>query len=1219
MRRKRRELAALTSSNNRSRGVAVALSILDIRVTVARRRLTLTLACGVYDRLVPRCASCGQENPSGARFCFACGSRLDLPRVAGEERKIVTVLFADVTGSTELGDRLDAEELREVMSAWYQAMRSEIEAQGGTVEKYIGDAVMAVFGVPVSHEDDPARALRAALAIRDRLVVLNRELAASHGVGIEIRTGVNTGEAMTTLDPPPGEAMVTGVAVNAAARLEQLADPGQTLVAERTARSAPGFRFEDLGLLQVRGMQERVRAFALVAAAPELAKRGLPGVEAPLVGRERELDLLTALQERVVVERRPHLVTIYGDPGVGKSRLVGELLQRLSAGSEAPRIVTGRCLSYGEGITYWPLAEMLKDLTDVADDDPTEIVVERIKAVVTEALGSDSAAPHGLIGAALAFTLGLDSGDPEFARLQPSAVHVELHRAWRTLLSALTEERPLVVVVDDIHWADRALLDLLEEVAERVQGPLLLVCTARPELTDRHPTWGGGRRSISGLFLGPLSTDAARVLVMHLLDVDLLPEKTRAQILERAEGNPFFLEEILRHLIDEGGIVRAGDRWTATDELVQVELPDTVQAVLAARIDLLEPREKRTLQQASVVGRVFWSGAVAALVDDPEGLDSALRRLEERELVATRSVSSLVGEEEFAFKHILTRDVAYATLPRRERPSAHARAAAWIEDSTGDRRAEFVGLLAHHYAQAYRGARLDRSFDAGELEVLRIHAFESLLEGSHVALRGAGYARARALAESALDFATAPAEQATALEALGHGHSYAAMGDGAWRCYSQAADTLVESGSNDGERIARLCGSALETVCRWTGTLHTIPPESAALPYLELGIERATGDGEGRVRLLIAESFWGRTYPETSLEYRDSRLAREAGQSAAAMAERIGRPDLAVVALDAVQDSFQQELRYRESNAVSLRRLNLARSAGDLSELGDSYAVAAWSAVYLGSFRDARLIAQEGYELLRIDAPVRATHALSWGALAAFHLGDWDELLADLDRVREGLGERADAPVSGYASPWPAAAFVHEARGDRSASDRLLDQVYAIERERGLLSSHLSPLVARTLILRGDLAAARRRLDELLERERGELPFLLAAKAELLLQEERWSELQDFAESLRLSVGHSGARMLAPIADRLSGRAALAANEPSDALRLLDAAASGFATLEMAVDAAVARLDVAEALFELGRRADARRSATDACEALERVGYLQALARATASLSRPAG
>ena len=311
---------------------------------------------------------------------------------------------------------------------------------------------------------------------------------------------------------------------------------------------------------------------------------------------------------------------------------------------------------------------------------------------------------------------------------------------------------------------------------------------------------------------------------------------------------------------------------------MRVELPDTVQAVLAARIDLLEPREKHTLQQASVVGRVFWRGAVAALVADRETVNPDLRRLEERELVATRLSSSLIGQEELAFSHILTRDVAYETLPRRERPSAHARVAHWIEETTGDRRGEFVGLLAHHYAEAYRGARLDRAYDPEELEELRVRAFELLLEGSQLALRGAAYRGARSLGESAIEVAATPAERATALEALGDGFRHAALGDGALRCYARAADALVGSGSTDGERVARLYGLALETVCRWTGTMTEIPPEAAAAAYLEAGLERLTeGDGEARVRLMTAQSFWAACFPQTTSPYRDPEVAHETG------------------------------------------------------------------------------------------------------------------------------------------------------------------------------------------------------------------------------------------------------------------------------------------------------------------------------------------------------
>ncbi len=1131
----------------------------------------------------------------------------------------MTVLFVDVTGSTGLADRLDAEELREVMSTWFGAIRSEIEAQGGTVEKYIGDAVMAVFGVPAAHEDDPARALRTALAVRDRLVELNDELAARHAIRIEVRTGINTGEAVTTFNPAPGEGIVTGVAVNAAARLEQLAEPGQILVAERTVRAAPGFRFEDLGALQLRGKEQGVRAFSLLGAEPDAAIRGIPGLRAPLVGREQELDLLLSLQERAIAERRPQLVTIYGDPGVGKSRLVRELLARLASLPDPPRILVGPCLSYGDGIAYWPLAESLKGLAGVSDDDPAGTVLRRIDELVEDLLGSVPSQARAATAAALAFTLGLDGGSTEFARLQPSSIRAELHKAWRTVLSAAAELGPLVVVVEDIHWADPVLLDLLEEVAERAQGPLLFVCPARPELTDGRPTWGGGRRSFSAVFLRPLSPEAAGVLAGHLLDVDGLPEAARARILERAEGNPFFLEEILRQLIDEGRIVRGGTRWQAMDGLERVELPDTVQSVLAARIDLLQPSEKHTLQQASVVGRVFWRGAVTALVADRETVDPDLRRLEERELVAERLTSSLVGEQELAFSHILTRDVAYETLPRRERPNAHARVASWIEEITGDRRGEFVGLLAHHYGEAYRGARLDRSYDPGELELLRERAFELLVEASTVALRGAAYGAARSLAEAALEVAATPEERATAFETLGHGYKHAGFGDGAWSSYAAGADALVESNSSDRDRAARLCGLALEVVCRWTGTISDRPDEAKALACLEAGLTLlGEGDSDARVRLMTAQAFWAHAFPQTALEYQDPVLAVETGLAAAAMAERLGRPDLAVAALDAVQHNLQRQLRYGDAAETARDRLELARTAGDLAELGDSFAVAAWNTLYLGSFEEAQTVGREGYESLVSDAPVYAAHALAWSALASFYLGDWDRLLADLDLVIAGLGERADTLASGFAAPWPAAAFVYEARGDRRASERLLEHVYGIEERRGAISPHLSPQIVQTLIHRGELAAARERMNAALDPAQSldNLPLLLCTEAELLVCEERWSDLPAFAAHLRSTGSESGARYLAPISDRLDGLAALDAGDLEHAVGLLEAASSGFAALGMTLDAAVAGLDAARILIAAGRPEDSRSYATRARQPLERAGYRRALGEVTELLAR---
>jgi predicted ATPase len=403
-----------------------------------------------------------------------------------------------------------------------------------------------------------------------------------------------------------------------------------------------------------------------------------------------------------------------------------------------------------------------------------------------------------------------------------------------------------VLVVDDIHWADQVLLDMLEELADRAQGPILFVCPARPELTDARPAWGGGRRSVSSVFLSPLPEAAAAELVRHLLDVDGLGDDIRSRILARAEGNPFFLEEILRQLIDEGRIARNHGRWRATEALEHVDLPDTVQGVLAARIDLLRPSEKRTLQQASVVGRIFWRGAVAALLDDDQAVDPDLRRLEERELVATRLSSSMAGEEELAFSHILTRDVAYESLPRRDRPLAHARVAHWIEQAVGDRQREYSALLAHHYAEAYRGASRDRSYPPDELEQLRRRAFDLLLLASQHATRGAAYRAAHSLAESAVGVAATPDERAAALEDLGHAYRHAALGDEAWLAYSQAVDALRGAGSTDDERIGRLSGLALETVARWAGTIRNLPPEEVARPYLDAG-SPASPSGKARV------------------------------------------------------------------------------------------------------------------------------------------------------------------------------------------------------------------------------------------------------------------------------------------------------------------------------------------------------------------------------------
>jgi class 3 adenylate cyclase len=419
----------------------------------------------------------------------------------------VTMLFADVAGSTELGERLDAERLQEVLGTYFAAMREEIEAEGGTVEKFIGDAIMAAFGVPVAHEDDPARALRAALRMRRRLPEVNEELSSRFGVSLEIRIGLNTGEVLAATDPRPGDPMVTGDAVNVAARLEQTAEPGEVVVAERTARAARTFRFRELGERDLRGKQHPVPAVLLESEVGTGAERGIPGLHAPMVGRDQELALLSTLYDRVVTESRPALVTIYGEPGVGKSRLTQEFVMGLAGGADgiAPTVVRGRCLPYGDGVTYWPLAEILKSLAGVRDSDPPETTLERIRAFGAEQLTDAFAANPRKATAALAYTVGVKDPEFPFTNAGPREVRAKIHGAWRSLFSSLAERSPVVAIIEDIHWGDPALLDLLDELAERVVGAVLIVCPARPQLIERRPGWGGGRRNVSSVALEPLS------------------------------------------------------------------------------------------------------------------------------------------------------------------------------------------------------------------------------------------------------------------------------------------------------------------------------------------------------------------------------------------------------------------------------------------------------------------------------------------------------------------------------------------------------------------------------------------------------------------------------------------------------------------------------------------------------------------------------------------
>ncbi len=1121
------------------------------------------------------CPRCGVDLPPDARFCPSCGLAIGA-QIHPEERRLVTVLFADVTGSTQLGERLDPEHLREVMASYFAAMREEIEAEGGTVEKFIGDAVMAAFGVPAAHEDDPARALRAALRMRDRLEAVNERLSAARGVTLQIRIGVNTGEVLASVDPQPGEPMVTGDAVNVAARLQSAAEPRGILVSERTARGARGFRFGETMSLDLKGKAEPVHAMELLEGAAAVQDRGVPGLHAPMVGRDEELSLLLSLFRRSATEGRPNLVTIYGDAGVGKSRLTSEFLLRTER--EGATVVRGRCLPYGEGITYWPLAEILKGYAGVLDSDPPELALEKIRKAGRELLTDDVTSDPGRATAALAFTVNVADPEFDFESMEPREVRQEVHAAWRSFFSALAAETPLVVIVEDIHWADPALLDLLDESSERVVGAVLFVCPSRPDLAATRPAWGGGRRNHSSIALDPLTPEQADKLVHELLTIDDLPPSVHSRILERAEGNPFFLEEIVRQLIDEGHLVREGDRWRALDEIEHVVIPDTVQAVLAARFDLLDGQDKRVLQAAAVVGRVFWPGPVALLTHvSDEAVDASLRILEDRELVLSRLTSSLAGQEELIFKHVLIRDVAYESLPRRDRTEAHAAAARWVEETAGDRAGELSELLAYHLSTA---VALSRDTLDGPTDDLRGAAFRWLLRASDDSRRRLVVRKAQGFAEEALDLAAGDLERTDALELLAEAFFADYSGDLAWRYYREAAFTRARAEPPDRLRVARLAASGCDMSVRWPGSIRGEPPgEETVRELWELGMASLPpGDTEERIRLLGIRAGWPFAFSPAGYSEDDLEELEAAGLQGAEMALRMGLPNRASAAYDQALGPWIARGWYGRALPVWERRSKIAQELTDILELGDLYAMGAWTHYEIGRYGRALELADTGLDTIAGRGPNVELHLRPWRVASLYRLGRWDEALEEFAAVRRMLENREDDPPYFATHAFGMAGVIHERRGERVESDRLLAAILRMVTDN---SGRLYPSLLRFLVVRGDLGqgtALRRPHNWAVH-----AGDALEGEAERLSATEAWGGAADLVAEMRRHAEVADAPAVVAFADRLAGRTALAGGELDEAQRSLECAATGFETISAPWERALTELDLARVSSSAGR------------------------------------
>src|SRR5436190_22087912 len=701
------------------------------------------------------CERCGAVAPEGARYCASCGAPLGLP--PGAERKLATLVFCDLVGSTELAARLDPEELRRLLARYFEVVRETLTEHGGTVEKYVGDAVMAAFGVPRAHGDDPDRAIAAALALIDRVAAL--------GDGFTVRVGVEVGEVRTA--GTDGDLAVTGEAVNAAARLQQAAGGGEVLVGARAARAARRARIEPRDPVDAKG-------FSMPLVTWRAVGTGRDGAQpvTPFVGREDDLELLRLVYRRAARARVPELVTITGEAGVGKTRLVQELFGVLRSDEPAPRVLTGSNPPYGRGIAFWALGEVVRDAAGCRPDETVSAVRSALAHRLRELGAEDAEHLAGTFGAALGATEA------------PGDVEDELKRAWRLLVALLAAERPLVVAIDDAHWADEGLLDLIEEAAFRLDdAPLVLICTSRPELLERRPGFGRGARNVTQLELRPIPAPAMAELVETLLDAD---RRDMAEtVAEISGGNPFFAEEVARRLAEDPEAGRG--------------LPETVQGAIAARLDLLSPLEKRVIQHAAVLGDRFRARALADLVGEP--VDEALEALSRKAVLRERVAEA---ERRYSFRHQLSREVAYGSLPRAERARLHERAAEGLARRAAGRAAELAELVAFHRVQS---AELDPN--AGR----RRRAVGATLDAAELLFRRGASQRSQHLYEQAAD----PATQALLVR------------DDAWMAWTRDDDEGMIGPAQEGLMLARQAGdpvvlsSALDAVSAsaWTeGRFH---------------------------------------------------------------------------------------------------------------------------------------------------------------------------------------------------------------------------------------------------------------------------------------------------------------------------------------------------------------------------------------------------------------
>ena len=1086
-----------------------------------------------------------------------------------EERRVVTVLFADLAGSTALGSRVDPEELRAIQGELFELVNAEVERFGGISEKFVGDAVLAVFGVPLAHDDDAERAVRAALQVRDGFPAFAGGVRERHGVDVGLRVGVNTGEVVAGREAAArGELMVSGDTVNVAARLQQRAEPGQVLVGERTqAATRRAIRYADVGAAPAKGKDVPVSAWEAITVVALPGARGVEGLSAEMIGREEELTVLGALTARVARERAPQLVTIYGQAGVGKTRLVSEFVGQLADAY----LLQGKCLPYGEGITYWPLGEAAKGHAGILDTDPAEAALRKLESAVGEHV---QPAHVSDVVDALGWTIGLAlpaDDERDIAGL--------LRESWRRYLCGLGGERLTVLVVEDVHWASEPLLELMEKLTDALSDTAVLtICTARPEFFDTRDSWGGGVRDSASIRLSPLPDGESLQLVEALVGAGGLPHDLTSRIVARAEGNPFYVEEILQMLIDREAIARENGGWSVRGHIGEVELPDSIHGVIAARVDLLDASSREALRRCSVMGRVFWPQAVG--VDD-----AVIAALGRRALVTEHADSTVAGMREFAFKHALTHDVAYATLPRAERRELHRQVGAWVEDVAPGREAEMAEIAAYHF---------DRALEYGETSPeVRARACELFLVAGEAALARVAADTGERLFGRALELAPDGRRRVLALLGLGRA---SLLGNRVERSHERFSAARDEATALDERRLIADSLSWLSRASWITGRWQDALPEATGAVEALDGLEETPQLARALARLSQLEMLSGLPRAEAR--------AREA----ISVAERVG--DVHAELNASANLVVTMGNRGVPPDMAAMRDV-IARAiaTGDALEAYRCLVNALWTAQ---AFQPHAQLVEEIDALRDIMGPLPGVEGLdiyftmSYALLVDIPSGRWDRL----EPLFAGQEELLSVPLYGARIlSRELVGGMAMRRGDLAGAAEPLAEMRVIasaagEPQRVLpMASVVMPYAALT----GDRGMLRELTGTVLattDREWAQLtttpiPRALAAAGETEL-------LGRIAEAFRLKAEELKAPRIAISAAVAEGLVSLAAGRAGEAVEVLRDAANRERDLGWLYRAACLDLDAARALEAAGSVEDARATLDRVAAVLEPLGCVHA-------------